>query len=128
MVCKNKLGDLNMSFYQEVGKPFGLNIEQATQMEQGFHELEAKFHQAEDVNSKFFAESFYQQFEKLALSCGLQESEFEALINHLYFEDEFHNLVTFIIPSYYTAGGDEALYKDTYELMLSDLQLEQSAS
>lgn len=117
-----------MSFYQEVGKPFGLDTEKSNQMEQGFHALEAKFHQAEDVNSKFFAESFYQHFEKLALSCGLQESEFEALLNHLYFDEEFHQLVTFIIPSYYAAGGDEELYKDTYELMLSDLQLEQSTS
>ncbi len=44
-----------MSFYKEVGAPFGLSEAQSTQMEQGFQTLEKAFHAAEDVNSETFA-------------------------------------------------------------------------
>ncbi len=114
-----------MSFYKEVGAPFGLSEAQSTQMEQGFQTLEKAFHAAEDVNSETFAQSFYQQFETLVKDCGIQEGELEALVNHLYFTQEFQTLVTLIIPSYYNAGGDTQMFEDTYQLMLAELQLEQ---
>ncbi|OTG63180.1 hypothetical protein [Acinetobacter silvestris] len=111
-----------MTFYKEVGIPFGLSETQSEQLENGLKSLENEFYAADDVNAESFAKKFYQQFEDLIKTCGIEGSDLEALVNHLYFTQE---IVTFIIPSFYTAGGDREIFNDTYELMMAELQLEQ---
>ena len=113
-----------MTFHKEVGVPFGLSETQSEQFEQGLQALEAVFHGAKDVNDESFAKGFYQQFDDLVKACGIEEGDLEALVNHLYFTQETQQLITFIIPSYYTAGGDSQMFEDTYQLMMADLELE----
>ena len=55
----------------------------------------------------------------------MEDGDLEALVNHLYFTQETQEIVTFIIPSFYTAGGDRDVFNDTYELMMAELELEQ---
>ena len=114
-----------MTFYKEVGIPFGLSELQSAQLEDGLKSLENEFHASDDVNAESFAKKFYQQFEELIKSCGVEDGDLEALVNHLYFTQETQEIVTFIIPSFYTAGGDRDVFNDTYELMMAELELEQ---
>ena len=114
-----------MTFYKEVGIPFGLSELQSAQLEDGLKSLENEFHAADDVNAESFAKKFYQQFDESIKSCGVEDGDLEALVNHLYFTQETQEIVTFIIPSFYTAGGDRDVFNDTYELMMAELELEQ---
>ncbi|OTG80040.1 hypothetical protein [Acinetobacter sp. ANC 4648] len=114
-----------MTFYKEVGILFGLSEAQSEQLEKGLKSLENEFDVADDVNAESFAKKFYQQFENLIKTCGIEDCDLEALVNHLYFTQETQEIVTFIIPSFYTAGGDREIFNETYELMMAELQLEQ---
>ena len=114
-----------MTFHKEVGIPFGLSESQSAQLEEGLKSLENEFHAADDVNAESFAKKFYQQFEYLIKACGIADGDLEALVNHLYFTQETQEIVTFIIPSFYNAGGDREVFNDTYDLMMADLELEQ---
>ncbi|AXY55863.1 hypothetical protein CDG60_04250 [Acinetobacter chinensis] len=113
-----------MAFHHEVGGPFGLTAQQSDQLEQGLKALDAEFNQAVDVENDEFAQQYSAKFEQLTSGLGISEEEREMLISHLYFTEEFHDLVTYIVPAYYRAGGDREVYSDTYELMMGEMQLE----
>lgn len=111
-----------MSFYKEVGAPFGLTESQATQFELGLEALERSFQQLnqDEHLEKSTAENLYHKFESLVQSSGIEEENLETLVNHLYFTESFSSLVTWLIKSYYDAGGDLKKFEQTYQLILHD--------
>lgn len=113
-----------MSFFKEVGVLFGLTESQSVQLELGLCALERFFKHADHnkLSNQDFATVFYDKFTRLTHSCGFQEDQLEALVNHLYFTENFKNLVTYIVPSYYIAGGDRTRFEYTYQLMLEDIK------
>ena len=114
-----------MSFSQEVGQFFDLTETQSTQLEAGLMSLEKYFQQAgkDEVNTQEFARAFYQKFEQLIAAFGFDENNVEALLEHLYGTARYRQLVTYIIPSYYHAGGDRMVFEEIYQEMLSDEQI-----
>ena len=104
-----------MSFFKQIGEPYGLSEEQSSQLEIGLKELKR------DFNPEFAAE-FYQKFENLISEFGFDDGNVEALVSNLYDLDEYRGLVTYIIPSYYNAGGDRDMFEDTYQQMISAFQ------
>ena len=112
-----------MSFSQEVGQFFALTETQSAQLEAGFISLEQGFQQADEVNTPEFARAFYQKFEQLIAAFGFDENNVEALLEHLYGTERYRQLVTYIVPSYYNAGGDRMLFEEIYQEMLSDEQI-----
>ena len=111
-------------FYKEVGTLFGLDEQQAEHLNLGLIQLAQEFNSASEVSDQAFSAQFYQKFEQLALTSGIQEDEIEALVNVLYFNDVHQQVVTYIVPSYYNSGGDHEQFSDTYQLMMDDLQQE----
>ncbi|RKG30532.1 hypothetical protein [Acinetobacter tianfuensis] len=109
-------------FYKEVGTLFGQTELQSADLERGLVRLVQEFKAASEVGSRDFSSQFYQKFEQLVTQNGIMETEVEALVNVLYFSDDHQQLVTFVVPSYYNAGGDRAQFADTYQLMMDDVQ------
>ncbi|WP_287908252.1 hypothetical protein [Acinetobacter sp.] len=109
-------------FHKEVGTLFGLTELQSAQMEQGLSQLAQEFSAAAQVDDQAFSASFYQKFEQLALASGLSEADIEALVNVLYFHEAQQAVATYIVPSYYNAGGDRERFSDTYQLMMEEMQ------
>ena len=114
-----------MSFLEEVGQFFALTEPQSAQLEAGLIALETYFQQAEAdvVNTQEFARTFYQKFQQLMTQFGIDENNLEALLDHLYGTERYRQLVTYIVPSYYNAGGDRAVFEELYQEMLSDEQI-----
>ena len=114
-----------MSFSQEVGQFFALTETQSALLEAGFISLEQDFQQAaaDEVNTPEFARAFYQKFEQLIAPFGFDENNVEALLEHLYGTERYRQLVTYIVPSYYNAGGDRMVFEEIYQEMLSDEQI-----
>ena len=114
-----------MSFSQEVGQFFDLTAAQSSQLEMGLLALQQAFLQAESdvVNTPAFASRFYQKFQQLIGDFGFNDSTVEALLDHLYGTERYRQLVTYIVPSYYNAGGDRAVFEELYQEMLSDEQI-----
>lgn len=109
-------------FHKEVGTLFGLSEQQAAQLEQGLNQLAQDFSAAAQVDDQAFSADFYQKFQKLALQNGLLDSDLESLVGVLYFTEDHQQVTTFIVPSYYNAGGDHDVFSDTYQLMMDDLK------
>ena len=114
-----------MSFSQEVGQFFALTETQSAQLEAGLITLEQDFQQAgkDEVHTPEFARAFYQQFEQRIAAFGFNENNVEALLEHLYGTERYRQLVTYIVPSYYNAGGDRMVFEEIYQEMLSDEQI-----
>lgn len=114
-----------MSFSEEVGQFFALTEPQSAQLEAGLIALEQAFQQAESdvVNTPEFASRFYQKFQQLITAFGIDEKNVEAFLDHLYGTERYRQLVTYIVPSYYNAGGDRKVFEELYQQMLSDEQI-----
>ena len=114
-----------MSFSEEVGQFFALTEPQSAQLEAGLVALEQAFQQAESdvVNTPAFAGRFYQKFQQLITAFGIDENNVEAFLDHLYGTERYRQLVTYIVPSYYNAGGDRQVFEELYQEMLSDEQI-----
>ena len=112
-----------MSFSQEVGQFFALTETQSAQLEAGFIRLEQDAPPADGVNPPAFAAAVYQKFEQLIAAFGFDENNVEALLEHLYGTERYRQLVTYIVPSYYNAGGDRMVFEEIYQEMLSDEQI-----
>ncbi len=114
-----------MSFSQEVGQFFDLTAVQGSQLEMGLIALEHAFLQAESdvVNSPEFAGRFYQKFQQLLAEVGFDEHHVEALLDHLYGTERYRQLVSYIISSYYNAGGERSKFEEIYQQILSDEQV-----
>lgn len=104
-----------MSFFKQISEPYGLTEGQSTQLEIELKEL------SRDFNPEFAAE-FYQKFEDLVSQFGFDSGNVEGLVSSLYGLDEYRDLVTYIVPSYYNAGGDREMFEYTYQQMISDFQ------
>lgn len=114
-----------MSFSEEVGQFFALTESQSVQLEAGLIALEKSFQQAETdvVNTAEFSSRFYQKFQQLIMAFGFDANNVEALLDHLYATERYRQLVTYIVPSYYNAGGDRQVFEELYQEMLSDEQI-----
>jgi len=114
-----------MSFAEEVGQFFALTEPQSAQLEAGLIALEQAFQQAESdvVNTPAFASRFYQKFQQLITAFAIDENNVEAFLDHLYATERYRQLVTYIVPSYYNAGGDRKVFEELYQEMLSDEQI-----
>ncbi|MFD1438794.1 hypothetical protein [Acinetobacter terrae] len=114
-----------MSFSEEVGQFFALTETQSVQLEAGLVALEQAFQQAESdvVNTPAFSGRFYQKFQQLITAFGIDENNVEAFLDHLYGTERYRQLVTYIVPSYYNAGGDRQVFEELYQEMLSDEQI-----
>jgi len=109
-------------FYKEVGTLFGQTELQSADLERGLIQLAEEFKNESEVDSVAFSTQFYQKFEQLLQHSGITTDEVEALVSVLYFSDDHQSLVTYIVPSYYNAGGDSLKFTDTYQLMMDELQ------
>lgn len=116
-----------MSFYHEVGIPFGLSTTESVLLKDGLQALGKEFQQIESTTQEkeLLAKKLYQRFESLAKACGIGDDELEVFVNHLFFTDEAHTVMTCVIPSYYTAGGDVQKFAQTYELILEKYEFKQ---
>lgn len=112
-----------MTFHQEVGIPFGLSVMKSAQLEVGLEVLKNGFEQIKNTNEESSARKFYQAFEDLVSECGIVDGELDVLVNHLFFTDETHEIITYVVSSYYRAGGDPHRFKDTYQLIRTDFEL-----
>ncbi|MGX5700725.1 hypothetical protein ACWKWF_14245 [Acinetobacter kookii] len=114
-----------MSFSQEVGQFFNLTAAQSSQLEMGLLALQQAFLQAESdvVNTPAFASRFYQKFQHLIGDFGFNDNNVEALLDHLYGTETYRQLVTWIVSSYYNAGGERSRFEEIYQQILSDEQV-----
>ena len=114
-----------MSFSEEIGQFFALTEAQSAQLEAGLIALEQAFQQAESdvVNTPEFASRFYQKFQQMIRAFAIDENHVEAFLEHLYATERYRQLVTYIVPSYYAAGGDRKVFEELYQEMLSDEQI-----
>ncbi|MFH7766724.1 hypothetical protein [Acinetobacter sp. BSP-28] len=114
-----------MSFSQEVGQFFDLTAAQSSQLEMGLMALQHAFLQAESdvVNTPAFASRFYQKFQQLIGDLGFNDNNVEALLDHLYGTEKYRQLVSSIISSYYTSGGERSKFEEIYQQILSDEQV-----
>lgn len=104
-----------MSFFKQISEPSGLTEAQSIQFEARLKSLECDF----DPES---GDDFYQRFEDLIVQFGFDEGNVEGLVSNLFGLDEYRNLVTYIIPSYYNTGGDRDVFEHTYQQMISSFQ------
>ncbi len=109
-------------FHKEVGTLFGLSEQQSERLEQGLNQLEQEFAVASNIEDHTFSADYYQKFTQLVMQSGLTEDDIEPLVNVLYFSDDHQQVATYIVPSYYNSGGDRAVFSDTYQLMMEELQ------
>ena len=114
-----------MSFSYFLGQFFALTETQSAQLEAGFIRLEQDFQRgaADEGNTPEFARAVYPEFEQLIAAFGFDENNVEALLEHLYGTERYRQLVTYIVPSYYNAGGDRMVFEEIYQEMLSDEQI-----
>ena len=107
-----------MSFSEEVGQFFALTAAQSAQLEAGLIALEQAFQQAESdvVNMPAFASRFYQKFQQLIRAfAGLMKIMWKLFWSIYMQRKDTVNLVTYIVPSYYAAGGDRKVFEELYQ-------------
>ena len=114
-----------MSFSQEVGQFFALTEAQSAQLEAGLTALEQDFQQAGDEteNTPESAGNFYQKFQQLMAEFGIPENKEEQLLDHLYATEQYRQLVSYIISSYYQSDGDRSRFEELYQQILTDEQV-----
>ncbi|MDN5524273.1 hypothetical protein [Acinetobacter sp.] len=106
-----------MHSFEKIAASFNLNSLQTEELTNELKELQKRFN-PDNI------QAFYPEFEKIASSFGIQDDQIEVFVDMLYANPEFSNLVTFIIPSFYSIGGDRIIFEATYEQMMADLQAE----
>ncbi|RYF97989.1 MAG: hypothetical protein EOO07_38820 [Chitinophagaceae bacterium] len=115
-----------MSFYKQVGEPLGLSPAQVGRLEVELKELQDKFNQSNDSDNQNFEAAFYQDFETISQSYGIDENQMEVWVDCLYHSNDYQQLAMFVISSYYNMGGDRDVFEATYAQMLSSLRDEQN--
>ncbi|GAA5183024.1 hypothetical protein GCM10023345_10380 [Acinetobacter kookii] len=106
-----------MHSFEKIAASFNLNSLQAEELTNELKELQKRFN-PDNI------QAFYPEFEKIASSFGIHDDQMEAFVELLYADPKFSNLVTFIIPSFYSIGGDRMQFEATYEQMMCDLHEE----
>ena len=115
-----------MSFYNQVAEAFGLSPAQVDRLEVELKRLQNKFNQSNDSDNQNFEAEFYQDFEKISQSYGIDENQMEVWVDYLYHSSDYQQLAMFVITSYYNMGGDREQFDYIYEQMLSSLRDEQN--
>ena len=106
-----------MTSFEDIAAYFNISSLQAEKFLAELKQLKKSF-DPENI------QDFYPKFENIADSFGIEEDQIEVFVGMLYANPEFSDFVTFIIPSFYSIGGDRMMFEATYEQMMSDLQAE----
>lgn len=104
-----------MNNFEQISATYGLNSTPSEQLQTALSNL-AKCFNPEEI------ESFYPQFEKIAAEYGISEERIETFVEQLYAHPQFTNLVTLIVPSFYSVGGDRMQFEDIYDQMMCSLR------
>ncbi|WP_367105703.1 hypothetical protein [uncultured Psychrobacter sp.] len=110
-----------MNFIDMLKKDYGLDDNQANDLQTELKNLEAFFDKNFEDSSSFFQE-FYSKFEETIAPYGFEKGDAkqaEALVNSLFLQGDFRILLSYVIPAYYQSGGDSKIFSETYTEMMN---------
>lgn len=113
-----------MSFFKEVGTLYGFSLNQSMQLEWQLKKLQQQLNAVKESMSDAVAQQCYADFQQLMLENQFKPQDIENFLNHLYFMENYREVVTVVIQAFYQAGGNPELFADTYSLIQADLMLE----